>query len=91
MTGTYLDMTARLPVVDPTKVLAPVLLIRGEYDGIATVEDLVNFYKQLPNGDRQFVILPGMAHSVVSGLNRQLFWHAMQAFLTMPAPVAGSA
>ncbi len=48
-TGTYLDMTAHLPVVDPTKVLSPVLLIRGEYDGIATVEDLLDFYKQLPS------------------------------------------
>jgi alpha-beta hydrolase superfamily lysophospholipase len=87
-TGTYLDMTAHLPVVDPAKVLAPVLLIRGEYDGIATVEDLMDFFKQLPNGDRQFVILPGMAHSVVSGLNRQFFWHAMRAFLTLPAETA---
>ncbi len=83
-TGTYLDMTSHLPVVDPAKVLSPVLLIRGEYDGIATVEDLLDFYKQLPSGDRQFAILPGMAHSVVSGLNRQLFWHAMRAFLTAP-------
>ncbi len=66
-TGTYLDMTAHLPVVDPAKVLAPVLLMRGEYDGIATVDDLRDFFKQLPNGDRQFVILPGMAHSVVLG------------------------
>jgi alpha-beta hydrolase superfamily lysophospholipase len=90
-TGTYLDMTAHLPVVDPAKVLAPVLLIRGEYDGIATVADLVDFYKQLPSGDRQFVILPGLAHSVVSALNRQLLWHAMRAFLTMPAPAAPSA
>jgi len=90
-TGTYLDMTAHLPVVDPAKVLAPVLLIRGEYDGIATVADLVDFYKQLPTGDRQFVILPGLAHSVVSGLNRQLFWHAMRAFLTLPAPVVATA
>ncbi len=90
-TGTYLDMTSNLPVVDPVKVTSPVLLIRGEYDGIATVEDLVNFYKQLPSGDRQFVILPGMAHSVVSGLNRQLFWHAMRAFLTAPSSVAPSA
>jgi alpha-beta hydrolase superfamily lysophospholipase len=89
-TGTYLDMTAHLPVVDPAKVLAPTLLIRGEYDGIATVDDLVDFYKQLPTGDRQFVILPGMAHSVVSGFNRQLFWHAMRAFLTMPAPALPS-
>lgn len=83
-TGTYLDMTANLPIVDPAKVLAPVLLIRGEYDGIATVDDLTAFFKQLPNGDRQFVILPGIAHSVVLGLNRKLFWHTMHAFLTMP-------
>jgi alpha-beta hydrolase superfamily lysophospholipase len=81
-TGTYLDMTANLPVVDPAKVLAPVLLVRGEYDGIATVDDLSDFFKRLPNGDRQFVILPGMAHSVVLGVNRQHFWHAMRAFLT---------
>jgi alpha-beta hydrolase superfamily lysophospholipase len=84
-TGTYLDMTANLPVVDPAKVLAPVLLVRGEYDGIATIDDLSDFFKALPNGDRQFVILPGMAHSVVLGVNRQHFWHVMQAFLTTPA------
>ena len=83
-TGTYLDMTANLPVVDPAKVLSPVLLVRGEYDGIATVDDLSEFYKRLPNGDRQFAILPGMAHSVVLGLNRQQFWHVMHSFLTMP-------
>jgi pimeloyl-ACP methyl ester carboxylesterase len=83
-TGTYLDMTAHLPVVDPAKVLAPVLLVRGEYDGIATVDDLSEFYKRLPNGDRQFAILPGMAHSVVLGRNRRIFWHVMRAFLTIP-------
>src|SRR5271166_1226322 len=38
-TGTYLDMTAHLPVVDPTKIAAPVCVARGEYDGIATNED----------------------------------------------------
>jgi alpha-beta hydrolase superfamily lysophospholipase len=83
-TGTYLDMTAHLPLVDPARVKSPVLLVRGEYDGIATVDDLQEFFKHLPNGDRQFVILPGMAHSVVTGLNRQLFWHAMHSFLAMP-------
>jgi alpha-beta hydrolase superfamily lysophospholipase len=87
-TGTYLDMTANLPLVDPRKVLSPVLVIRGEYDGIATVDDLWAFYHDLPTGDRQFVILPGIAHSLVLGKNRQLFWHAMHAFLTMPNPVA---
>src|SRR5580698_3645127 len=85
-TGTYLDMTANLPLVDPAKVPGPVLLVRGEHDGIATVDDLQDFFKRLPSGDRQFVILPGVAHSVVFALNRQLFWHAMHAFLSMPKP-----
>jgi len=87
-TGTYLDMTANLPVVHPEKVLAPVLLVRGEYDGIATVADLEEFYNKLPNGDRQFIILPGTAHSVALAINRQLFWHVTRAFFTMPAPIA---
>jgi pimeloyl-ACP methyl ester carboxylesterase len=87
-TGTYLDMTANLPVVRPEKVLSPVLLVRGEYDGIATIADLEEFFNLLPNGDRQFVILPGTAHSVALATNRQLFWHATRAFLTMPTPIA---
>ena len=58
-TGTYLDMTSKLPLVDPKMVQGPVT-IRGEYDGTATVDDLQDFFKQLPSGDRQFVILPGM-------------------------------
>ena len=87
-TGTYLDMTANLPVVHPQKVQAPVLLLRGEYDGIADVADLWEFFNSLPNGDRQFVILPGTAHSVVLATNRQLFWHVTRSFLSMPAPIA---
>jgi pimeloyl-ACP methyl ester carboxylesterase len=87
-TGTYLDMVANLPLVDPKKVKSPVLLVRGEYDGIATIGDLEEFYNALPNGDKQFVILPGMAHSVVLATNRELFWHATRAFLDMPTPIA---
>jgi pimeloyl-ACP methyl ester carboxylesterase len=87
-TGTYLDMTSNLPVVKPEKVLSPVMLVRGEYDGIATVADIEEFFNQLPNGDRQFVILPGTAHSVTLATNRHLFWHVARAFLTMPLPIA---
>jgi pimeloyl-ACP methyl ester carboxylesterase len=87
-TGTYLDMTANLPVVHPDKVLSPVLLLRGEYDGIATVPDIEEFFNNLPNGDRQFIIVPGTAHSVTLATNRQLVWHVMRSFLTMPTPIA---
>jgi alpha-beta hydrolase superfamily lysophospholipase len=83
-TGTYLDMTANLPVVDPLKVDAPVMIVRGEHDGIASEEDLLDFFRQLPNPDRQFVVLPGAAHALVFGHNRHQLWHIVHAFLTMP-------
>ena len=87
-TGTYLDMTSKLPLVDPTKVLSPVLMLRGDHDGISTNADLLDFYGQLPNGDRQFVILPNVAHSVTSSNNRHMAFHVIQAFLNMPPQVA---
>ena len=82
--GTYLDMTANLPVVDPARVKAPVLLVRGEHDGIATDDDLLEFYRRLPNGDRQFVVLAGAAHSLGLDLHRQRLWHVVRAFLELP-------
>jgi len=84
-TGTYLDMTANLPVVDPAKVHAPVLLVRGEYDGIATEEDLVAFFRKLANRDKQLVVLPGMSHALGFGYNREQLWHVMRSFLDMPS------
>lgn len=83
-TGTYLDMSANLPLVDPAKVKSPVLLVRGEHDGIATEEDLFEFYRRLPNGDRQFVVLAGAAHSLGLSYTRHHLWHVMHAFLTQP-------
>jgi len=89
-TGTYLDMTAHLPVLDPVKIAAPVCVARGEYDGIATNEDLWDFFRQLPNGDRQFSIIAHAAHALGTSRNRAAFWHVAQAFLTMPpAPPIG--
>ncbi len=87
-TGTYLDMTSKLPLVDPAKVPCPVMMLRGDHDGISTNADLLDFYDHLPNGDRQFVILPYVAHSVTDSKNRDMAFHMMHAFLTMPPQVA---
>jgi len=83
-TGTYLDMTANLPVVDPRRVKAPVLMVRGEHDGIATEDDLLEFFRRLPNPDRQFILLAGASHAVALGLSRGQLWHVVRAFLTLP-------
>jgi alpha-beta hydrolase superfamily lysophospholipase len=83
-TGTYLDMTSKLPIIEASLVKCPVLLTRGQYDGIATEEDILDFFSKLPNPDRQLAILPGMAHSLTLGLNRQIYWHVASSFLSMP-------
>ena len=86
-TGTYLDMTAHLPVIDPARITAPVAVVRGEHDGIASMEDLWDFFAKLPNGDKQFIVIAGAAHALGSSRHRHAFWHAAHAFLTMPEDV----
>jgi len=83
-TGTYLDMVTELPIVDPARINAPTLVIRGQFDGIATEEDVLAFFSRLPNADRQFVIVPGAAHSAGFSYNRERFWYAVRSFLTAP-------
>jgi len=47
-------------------------------------EDLLDFYRRLPNADRQFVVLAGASHAVALGYTRNQLWHVMRAFLEMP-------
>jgi hypothetical protein len=63
-------------------------MTRGEWDGNSTDVDLLDFFRQLPNGDRQYVILPNTAHSQGFSKNRALAWYAMKNFLTEPTPAA---
>jgi pimeloyl-ACP methyl ester carboxylesterase len=82
--GTYLDMCANLPVIDPLKISCPVCIIRGEYDGIAAEPDLLDFFAKLPSKDKQFVFISDLAHAATLSINRHKFWHAMTSFMAMP-------
>jgi alpha-beta hydrolase superfamily lysophospholipase len=86
-TGTYVDMTTKLPLVDPDKVACPVLIVRAEHDGIATDEDVMGFFARLRNPDKQIVKIGGLAHTAILGVNRARFYHALHSFLSMPARV----
>jgi pimeloyl-ACP methyl ester carboxylesterase len=86
-TGTYVDMCANLPVVDPARITMPTLILRGQYDGIASVEDLLDFFARLPNPDKQFAVMPGIAHASFHQKNFRIPYHLLHAFFTQPAPV----
>lgn len=84
-TGTYVDMIENLPTVEPEQLRGPVMLITGEYDGIASTDDLLDFYRKLAGVEKQFIVLPATAHSLVWSKNRRLLWHWLRAFLSEPA------
>jgi pimeloyl-ACP methyl ester carboxylesterase len=85
--GTYIDMCQNLPLVDPSRITVPTLITRGEYDGIASLDDLLSFFKLLPNSDKQFVVLPGSAHSSLHGKNFRATLHVVASFWSQPDPV----
>jgi pimeloyl-ACP methyl ester carboxylesterase len=86
-TGTYVDMCAHLPVVDPARIPAPTIIMRGQYDGIASVEDLLDFFSRLPNPDKQFAVMPGIAHASFHQKNFRIAYHILHGFFSQPAPV----
>ena len=86
-TGTYVDMCSRLPLVDPAKIPAPTLVMRGEYDGIAGFDDLLEFYKRLPNADKQFSVMAGISHASFQQKNYLTAYHILHAFFSQPEPV----
>jgi pimeloyl-ACP methyl ester carboxylesterase len=86
-TGTYVDMCSKLPLVDPAKLAMPTLILRGQYDGIAGVDDLTEFFKRLPNPDKQFSVMAGISHASFQQKNYLTVYHLLHAFFTQPQPV----
>lgn len=86
-TGSYVDMCTKLPIVDPERISAPVLIMRGQWDGIATEDDLLEFFRRLPNPDKQFSVMPGIAHATFQQKNYALAYHILLNFFSQPDPV----
>ena len=86
-TGTYVDMCSKLPLVDPAKIKAPTIVMRGEYDGIAGIEDLLAFFRLLPHPDKQFSVMAGISHASFQQKNYMTAYHILHAFFSQPAPV----
>ncbi len=86
-TGTYVDMCSRLPVVDPAKITVPTIVMRGQFDGIAGFDDLTEFFKRLPNPDKQFAVMSGISHASFQQINYLLVYHILHSFFTQPEPI----
>ena len=86
-TGTYVDMCSKLPLLDPKKLTVPTIILRGEYDGIASLQDLLAFYEKLPNMQKQFSVMRGISHASFQQKNYMMVYHILQSFFSQPAPI----
>lgn len=86
-TGTYVDMCSKLPLVDPEAIHAATLVLRGEYDGIASEADLLDFFRRLPSYSKQFVFMAGISHASFQQKNYLMVYQILHAFFTLQDPV----
>jgi len=61
--------------------------MRGQYDGIASFQDLAAFFERLANPDKQFVVMPGIAHTSTRSKNYALVYHLLERYFAQPLPV----
>ena len=85
--GTYIDMCSKLPVVDPEKIAVPTVVLRGQYDGIASMQDLIDFFVRLPHPDKQFTVLHGISHASFQQKNYKMVYQILLNWFTQPKPV----
>ena len=85
-TGTYVDMCSRLPLLDPKNITVPSIILRGEHDGIAGMDDLIDFFRLLPNMNKQFSVMAGISHASFQQKNYMMVYHILHSFFTMAEP-----
>ena len=86
-TGTYVDMCSKLPLIDPAKITVPSIILRGEHDGIASLDDLIDFFKLLPDMNKQFSVMAGISHASFQQKNYMMVYRILHSFFTLPEPV----
>ena len=87
--GRWVPATAggSLPVLDPAKINVPAAILRGVWDGIATDKDLLDFFSKLPNPDKQFTVMPGIAHTSLRSKNWRMVYDLIDSCCSRTGPV----
>jgi hypothetical protein len=62
-------------------------ILRGQYDGIAALDDLLAYYRLLPNMNKQFSVMRGISHASFQQKNYMMVYHLLHSFYTMPDPI----
>jgi len=83
-TGPQLDLVTIMPMINPRLMPVPVMIIHGIYDDVSDLDGLLPFFKQLPNPDKRYVVIPNAGHMMHLQKGHQMFQQEVAAFLAAP-------
>ncbi len=84
-TGPQVDLLTRQPLIDPARIVVPVMMIHGQYDDVADLDGLLPFFTALPNPDKRYVVIPEGGHMLHLQKGYARFQHAVAAWFSAPA------
>src|SRR5207245_10532585 len=74
--GVLLGLNTKMPLTEPKKIAAPTMIILGDLDRLTpiTQPNLPGFFAELPNTDKQLIIIPGAGHALTVQKPRLRFY-----------------
>ena len=85
--GAMENMNRAIQNLESATQFQPWWIMRGEWDGIAAMDDLLAFFNRLPNPDKQFKVMPGISHASFQQKNYLMVYHMLYHFLSQPEPM----
>jgi pimeloyl-ACP methyl ester carboxylesterase len=75
------------PYWDPSRVTAPTLVVRGEWDGVSTISEALGLFNVLSNARLKRMVLIGAgSHMMLIEKNREQLFREVQLFLDEATP-----
>jgi len=83
-----MDLRARMPILDPRQITVPVMIIMGDLDSLTpiTQKELPDFFADLSNTDKQFIIVPGAGHALHLQKPRLRFFTEVTKWFSLDQP-----
>jgi alpha-beta hydrolase superfamily lysophospholipase len=75
------------PYWDPSRVSAPTLVVRGDWDGVSTISEVLGLFNALSNAHlKRMVLLGEGSHMMLIEKNREQLFRVVQSFLDEATP-----
>jgi pimeloyl-ACP methyl ester carboxylesterase len=83
--GVRVDVLTRMPVLDPTRIAVPTLLVYGALDNSCPIDqaELPGYFRDLATRDKSFVIVPDAGHGLILERKRGRLYREAAAWFAM--------